>query len=439
MSAIEERIAKIQTERGRIWNEMNADLEEINKRSDSTMSEEERAKWERQSAALDQLEAEGKELAERYERQKVSEEVRTAQGQVFGLPEEKREHKDANAEIRSWIRGEKRMSATDFETGGESNAIYTNLRAVEREREAIRLGASPEEVRALAWDTGSVASAVPTLFDRTLYEILEQSIAAFRMPFRRISTDSGAPMDFPKTATLGAATQVAGQGTTLAGTDPTFGKVSLTPVKYGQLVKLASEVVTDTGVDIVSFVSGDIGRAVGRRVDEAVMTAVNSATLTGSAGTVATGGSLIGPTYEKLVDVEFAVNDSYRSSGAAGWLMNDKTAATIRKLRDGNGGTVGAPIWQPSLDGGISGIRTPAQLLGYPAYTDPNIASMASNAKIMYFGDWSSFYFRTVGEMMVERNDSVGFATDEVFFRGKWRAAAASADATALVLLKQSV
>ena len=437
MTNLNERIAKIQEERGRIWNEMNADLERVAERGDG-QSEEERAKHDRLSAELDRLEREGKDLTDHAERRAEIDAVRSAQGMEFGLPDEDAEQRSANAEIRSWLRGEKVVTTQDFD-GRTGNQITTNLRAVERERLAARLGATPEEIRALAWDTGSVASAVPTLFDRQLYEILEQSIAAFRMPFRRISSDSGAPMDFPKTATLGAATQVAGQGTTLAGTDPTFGKISLTPVKYAQLVKLANEVVTDPGVDIVSFVAGDIGRAVGRRVNEAVMAAVNSATLTGSAGTTATGGSLIGPTYEKLVDVEFGINDAYRSSPSTAWLMNDKSAAFIRKIRDGAGGTEGAPIWQPSLTGGISGMRTPATLFGYAAYTDPNIASLASSAKAMYFGDWSSFYFRTVGDMMVERNDSRYFDTDEVGFRGKWRAAAGSADATAITTLRQSV
>ena len=429
MSGVSERIAKIQAERGRIWNEMNSDLDAVNERGDG-MSAEERAKWDKQSEALDELEKEGNDLAERFQRETEAAAVREAQGLNFGLPDERDERRDMNAEIRSFLAGERDMSAVDYD-GKNANAFYTNLRGVERERELVRLGASPDEIRAMTWDTGSAASTVPTLFDRTLYEILEEEIVAFRAPFRRISTDSGAAMDFPKTATLGAATQIAGQGTAFGGTDPTFDKLTLTPVKFGQLVKVAAEVVTDPGVDVVSFVARDIGRAVGRKANEYIVGKVNAATLTGAGGTVVTGGSLIGPTYSTLVDLEYSIVDSYRN-GSAAFLIKDSTAGAIRKLRDGAGGTEGAPLWQPSLDGGISGIRTPGQLFGYPVFTDPNIAAMGSANKIGYFGDWSSFYVRTVGEVMVERNDSVYFATDEVGFRGKWRVDAGAADATAI-------
>ena len=53
--------------------------------------------------------------------------------------------------------------------------------------------------------------------------------------------------------------------------------------------------------------------------------------------------------------------------------------------------------------------------------------------------DWRGFFARYVGSPMIERNDSVGFATDETFFRGKWRAAGDYQDLTAVNLLKMSV
>ena len=438
--SLEQRIAAIQKERGQVWHQANTFLDEINKRSDPRMNEEERTQWQRYNEDLDQLEADGDELVQRHELETERGQVREAQGIVFGEPNESRELQTTAADLRSWIRGEKRMDATDFEGGGRVNGIYSDFSRVQRERDLVRMGASPDEVRALAWDTGSVASAVPTLFDRYLYEVMEESVSAFRMPMRRINTDSGASMEFPKVASHAIATQVAGQGTTIGGTDPTFAKLTLTPVKYGELIALADEVVNDTGVDIVEFVARDIGRAVGRRVNEAVMATVNAAVFTGAAGTASTGGSLIGPTFSNLVDVEYSINDEYRSASSVAWLFRDKTTGSIRKLRDGAGGTEGAPLWQPSLTGGIAGIRTPSTLFGYPVFTDPSIASMASNAKIGYFGDWSSYFFRTVGgNVLVERNDSVGFATDQVYFRGKMRAASGAQDLTAINLLKQSV
>ncbi len=95
-------------------------------------------------------------------------------------------------------------------------------------------------------------------------------------------------------------------------------------------------------------------------------------------------------------------------------------------------------MWNPSLTNGIAGGQ-PDLLLGYPVYTDPNVASCASNAKIMAFGDWSAFYIRTVNDFVFERSDEFAFNTDLVSFRGKWRVDSDLIDTAALNVLKQSV
>lgn len=434
---INERVRALSETRQRVWHEAKNWLEGLP--TGEEMNAEQRAQWDRYNERVDGLQSEIDDLVDRELRNREAGQLREAQAQAFNQePEDAAERVNLNAELRSWMRGETTREAVDYDNK-RVNGIYANLRGVEREKQLLRMGASPEEIRALAWDTGSVASAVPTLFDRALYEVLEANIAGFRMPFRRFTTESGAPMDFPKVTAHGIATQVSGQGTTLAGTDPTFGKISLTPTKYAELVKLASEVVTDNAVDLVSWVAGDVGRAVGRRVNEAVMTSLIAEAFTGAAGTVSTGGSLITPDYEDLVNLQYSVNDAYRDAPSAAWLAKDSTAGTLRKLRDGAGGTEGAVLWQPSTQVGISGQRQPGMLLDRPFYTDPNVAALGSNAKILFFGDWNSYYFRLVGDLLVERNDSVGFATDEVYFRGKWRAASDAQDLTAINLLKMSV
>jgi HK97 family phage major capsid protein len=434
---INERVRALTETRARVWNEAKNWLQDLPKGDE--MNAEQRSQWDRYNERIDGLQSEIDSLVDAELRTREAGQLREAQAQAFNQePAEAAERVNINAELRSWIRGESSREAVDYDNK-KVNGIYANLRAVEMERNLIRQGASAEEIRALAWDTGSVASAVPTLLDRTLYEVLEANIAGFRMPFRRFTTENGAPLDIPKVSAHAIATQVSGQGTTLAGTDPTFAKISLTPTKYAELVKISNEVVSDNGVDIVSWVAGDIGRAVGRRVNEAVITSLIAEAFTGAAGTVSTGGSLITPDYDDLVNLQYSVNDAYRDSMAAAWLARDSTAGTLRKLRDGAGGTEGAVLWQPSTQTGVSGQRQPDSLLGRPFFTDPNVASMASNAKILFFGDWNSYYFRLVGNLLVERNDSVGFATDEVYFRGKWRAASDAADLTAVNLLKQSV
>ena len=96
------------------------------------------------------------------------------------------------------------------------------------------------------------------------------------------------------------------------------------------------------------------------------------------------------------------------------------TAGTVRKLRDGGGGTVGAFLWEPSLTNGLK-TGTPDGFLGSPVYTDTNCAAAGSNAILATYGDFSEYVIRTVGNPVIDRSDERYFDTDEVGFRGRWR------------------
>ena len=60
--------------------------------------------------------------------------------------------------------------------------------------------------------------------------------------------------------------------------------------------------------------------------------------------------------------------------------------------------------------------------MGFPVFVDPNCATAGSNAVCATFGDFSEYVLRTVGNPVLEQDSSVYFATDQIAFRGKWRA-----------------
>lgn len=413
MTDIRSHLLQLNETRMRVFNEAKSMLDDVERRG-RDMDAEERQKWQRLNSRIDELDAEVRQLDERDRRENESAALREANHRIFGPPVAHREATEAS-QLRALLNGDIR-------------SIELPMAPVITERRMLRDGASPDEIRALAWDTGSVASAVPTSMARTLYQYLEASTAMFKAPTTKVTTTGGEPLQFPRVAAHAIATQVAGQGTTLAGTDPTFSRLELGAFKYGQLVRVASEVVQDTSVDIIDFVLRDMGRALGRLIDQDLVTGSGSGKPNGvitalagaGAGSVTTGGSLINPTYEHLVDLQYAVNDEYRAAPSAGWMMNDATAAVLRKLRDGAGGTTGAVMWEPSLTHGISGGQ-PDRLLGHSVWTDPNIASLASNSRSIVYGDWSAFYIRQAGSVMLERDDSRYFDSDEVALRGKIR------------------
>jgi HK97 family phage major capsid protein len=353
---------------------------------------------------------------------------------MFGEKETDARDKRETDVIRAWLN-----TPADQRTD-----LEVNVQAAAKERQMLRQGASPEEIRnALTWDTGSLASAVPTTMSRTLYEYMEASIAAFRLGATQINTGSGESIEFPKVAAHGIATQVAAQGTALAGTDPTFDKLTLGANKYGQLVVVAAEAVTDTVFDVGSFLGRNIGRSLGRLIDTDLILGSGSITqgvVNTALGTVATGGTLttlVGIGVDGLIDAVYGVNDEYRAMGAA-WLFKDASVGDIRKIRDGSGGTEGAYLWEPSRTNGLAN-GEPDRFLGFPMYTDPNVAAIASNAIIGTFGDHSAYYLRTVGNVMIDSSTERYFDTDQIGFRGKWRVDGGYIDTNAVVAVRNRV
>jgi HK97 family phage major capsid protein len=195
---------------------------------------------------------------------------------------------------------------------------------------------------------------------------------------------------------------------------------------------------------VASWLGQDIGYALSRIIDADLVVGTGSGeptgmTLLAGAGTnapITTGGSLIAPTVEKYIDTQYSINDEYRRNAA--WLMKDSTAGTIRKLRDGAGGTVGAFLWEPSLTNGIQGGQ-PDRLLGYPVFVSANVASAGSAAKTIAFGDMAAYYIRTVGNPVIEADSSYGFNTDTTYFRAKWRVDGDLIDTGAVTVLQQAV
>jgi HK97 family phage major capsid protein len=159
-----------------------------------------------------------------------------------------------------------------------------------------------------------------------------------------------------------------------------------------------------------------------------------------AAGTIATGGSLLlgpaGQELEKLIDLQFGVNSSYRVKGS--WLTNDLTAARMRKIRDGAGGTAGQFVWSPSPAAGAL-LGQPGTFLGRPVFTSSSVASIASDAKIMCYGDFSYFVGREVNGLRLERSADFAFAKNQIAVRGVSRIDSDLADTTAIVTLHQAV
>src|SRR5690606_16096416 len=79
---------------------------------------------------------------------------------------------------------------------------------------------------------------------------------------------------------------------------------------------------------------------------------------------------------DALVDLVYALKAGYRQN--ATFVMNRRTQAEVRKLKD----DAGNYLWQPGLAAG-----QPATLLGYPVMNDDNMPDIAADSSSIAFGD----------------------------------------------------
>ena len=84
-------------------------------------------------------------------------------------------------------------------------------------------------------------------------------------------------------------------------------------------------------------------------------------------------------------------------------------------MRADGAGTIGPWLLSPPTTPGV-----PDSMFGYPVVTSPQVASFGSAARIMGFGDYSSYYARDAG-MRWERSVDFAFDKDLVTFRALWR------------------
>jgi HK97 family phage major capsid protein len=245
-----------------------------------------------------------------------------------------------------------------------------------------------------------------------------------------INTAAGENLEIPVTTAHSSGALIA-EGGTLTESDPAFVKRTLGAYKYGLAIQASSELVSDTGFDLLGYLARQAGRAVGNAWGTHLITGSGSSQPSGivtSATTGVTGAASVSGAFtaDNLIDLYFSVIAPYRNSTSCAWIMKDATLAAVRKLKDSQN----QYLWQPSLI-----VGQPDTLLGKPVFTDPNVAAVALSAKSVIFGDISAYYARVAGGIRFERSDDFAFGTDLVTFRAIVRGDGTLADRTGAVKL----
>jgi HK97 family phage major capsid protein len=228
-----------------------------------------------------------------------------------------------------------------------------------------------------------------------------------------LNTASGEPLQIPSVSAYSTGSLTAA-GSVLSENDPSFNSfVTLQSWKYGGVIRVARELLEDTGVDLLGFLADEIGIGLGSSVNAALTTGTGTTQPLGistAAGSGITGGTGVSGAFtaDNLIDLVYSLDTAARRRPGAGFQMNSASIAAVRKLKD----NYGRYIFEPALSADKYDL-----LLGYNIYENPDLASPATGAKSVLFGDLASYYVRQVGGIRLDRSDDFAFANDQVTFR----------------------
>jgi HK97 family phage major capsid protein len=248
------------------------------------------------------------------------------------------------------------------------------------------------------------ASTVPTSFYDQVFQVAVQ-VGPILNTSEVFNTASGESLILPTVTAISTSGSVAAAGT-ISESNPTFSSITLGAIKYGAIVNVANELVTDAGFNITGYIAQQLGTSLGVQTNTALTDKLVSA-----AGSVVTGGTSVSGafTYENLIDLVYGIESGARTLPGLGFMMAKSGLAAARKLKDGAGNY----IW---LDNAVNG--QPAQLLGYPVYENPAIPAVATGAKSVLFGHLPSFKARVAGGVQVASSTDFAFNTDVTAYRG---------------------
>ena len=244
---------------------------------------------------------------------------------------------------------------------------------------------------------------------------LERAMKAYAIPLQLadvITTDTGNTLPWPTINDTGTSGALLAENAQVAVGDMTFAQTSFAAYKYtSKEVLLSYELITDSAFNLASEVGSMLGERLGRALAAAMTTGTGSSQpagiVTGStAGKTAASTTAIAA--DELIDLIHSVDPAYRVNPGVGFMAHDTVISAIRKLKDGQSNY----LWQPGYQNG-----QPDRLLGYPIYTNQNMASsIAASAKTVVFGDYKKFKVRMVSGVRLVRMDERYADYDQVGF-----------------------
>ena len=218
---------------------------------------------------------------------------------------------------------------------------------------------------------------VPEEYDRRLIDVLDEE-NIMRGLGTKIKTPGEHKINIA--ATKPAASWIE-EGGALTFGDATFDQIIMDAYKLHVAIKITEELLYDNAFGLENYIITQFGKALGNAEEDAFLngdgehkpTGLFHATKGGQVAATTAGAGTI--TADEMINLVYALKRPYRKK--ASFILNDKTLAQLRTLKDNNG----AYIWQPSYQAG-----EPDRLLGYAMHT-----SAYAPTDAVAFGDYSYY------------------------------------------------
>ena len=190
-----------------------------------------------------------------------------------------------------------------------------------------------------------------------------------------------------------SATQItvafASEFTPLSSTTGNFTTIELSGYLAGALTKISESLINNVDFDIVGFIVKRMSYDIARFIEKNLLGfGGGSVTGLGDATNVKTVDAI---TADSLIELQGQVKDVYQANAI--WVMSPATRDAVRQLKDDIGryllnDDVSAPFGKT--------------LLGKPVYVTDNMPDVASNTKVIYYGDMSGLATKFSEEMTVK-------------------------------------
>ena len=227
---------------------------------------------------------------------------------------------------------------------------------------------------------------------------------------QRFNTTSGEDITYPTLTAYSTATLKAA-GSALGESEPTYDSITLGAYKYGLLIPVANELITDAGFDITSHLAQQAGNGLGFAVNAALTTGDGSNKPNGvvtAAGSGITGGTTVGGAFtaDNLIDLQYSLDGAARRLPGVAYMANTQTIGAMRKLKDDDG----RYLFEVN-------VGQPQSFAGYEVVENPAMAAIGTSNKSVLFGHLPSYLVRTVGGIQVATSTDYAFNQDVTTFR----------------------